>query len=130
MIFNPNKAIYLQIAEHVCEQIVLEKWPSEVKIPSVRDLAIQLEVNPNTVMRTYDLLQQKGIINNKRGIGFFVAAEAIKQVKRYRKALFMQDELPQLFRNVYLLDIDFDELKTLYKEFVDLNFNPKCDEKK
>jgi len=123
MEFNNNKAIYLQIAEYVCEQILLGKWKTEDKIPSVREMAVELEVNPNTVMRTYELLQNKNILNNKRGIGFFLADDTIDQVKQYRKTSFVEDELPNLFRNLYLLEIDFDELKSRYQTFVSQNFN-------
>ena len=124
MEFRDNKAIYLQIAEYVCEHILLGKWKTEDKVPSVRELAVELEVNPNTVMRTYELLQNKNIITNKRGIGFFVADDAITQVKAYRKTQFMDDELPVVFRNVYLLNIKFDELEARYNTFVKENFNP------
>jgi len=123
MDFNNNKAIYLQIAEYVCEHILLGKWKSNEKVPSVRELAVEMEVNPNTVMRTYDLLQKQNIINNKRGIGFFLAEDAISNVNLYRKTTFIQDELPQLFRNMYLLEIDFEELKSRYQTFVSQNFN-------
>jgi DNA-binding transcriptional regulator YhcF (GntR family) len=123
MEFNNNKAIYLQIAEYVCEQILLGKWKTEEKIPSVREMAVELEVNPNTVMRTYELLQGKNILNNKRGIGFFLADDTIDQVKQYRKTSFIEDELPNLFRNLYLLEVDFDELKSRYQTFVSQNFN-------
>ncbi len=122
MEFRDNKAIYLQIAEYVCEHILLEKWKVEDKVPSVRELAVELEVNPNTVMRTYDLLQNINIITNKRGVGFFVATEALANVKSYRKTQFMDDELPVVFRNVYLLNIGFDELESRYNNFVKENF--------
>src|SRR5690606_39542667 len=82
MNFSGNKAIYLQIAEHAFEQILLGRWSADEKIPSVRELAVQLEVNPNTVMRTYDFLQQMEVIYNKRGIGFFVADDALKQDRK------------------------------------------------
>lgn len=130
MDFSSNRAIYLQIAEYVCEQIMLEHWKIEEKIPSVRDLAVQLEVNPNTLMRAYDLLQQKSIIFNKRGIGFFVVPDALVQVRLYKKTLFVEEELPQVFRNIYLLDISLDELKERYNAFVDENFKNKPNENK
>ncbi|HEV7378757.1 MAG TPA: GntR family transcriptional regulator, partial [Dyadobacter sp.] len=56
MEFKDKQSIYLQIADYICEQILLAKWPPGERIPSVRDLASTLEVNPNTVMRTYDFL--------------------------------------------------------------------------
>ncbi|MEM9675942.1 MAG: GntR family transcriptional regulator, partial [Bacteroidota bacterium] len=62
MKFNDQQAIYLQIADYICEQILLEKWSVEERIPSVRDLAAMMEVNPNTVVRSYDFLQQRDII--------------------------------------------------------------------
>lgn len=123
MEFRDNKAIYLQIAEYVCEHILLGKWKADEKVPSVRELAVEMEVNPNTVMRTYELLQNKNIIKNKRGIGFFVDEAATEHVKNYRKQQFMADELPVVFRNIYLLNIGFDELESRYKTFVKENFN-------
>ncbi|CAH0173836.1 HTH-type transcriptional repressor YtrA [Pedobacter sp. Bi27] len=123
MEFRDNKAIYLQIAEYVCEHILLGKWKAEEKVPSVRELAVELEVNPNTVMRTYELLQNKNIINNKRGIGFFVDEAAIDNVRNYRKHQFIIADLPVVFRNIYLLNIGFDELENQYKTFVKENFN-------
>ncbi|MGA9648478.1 MULTISPECIES: GntR family transcriptional regulator [Pedobacter] len=123
MEFRDNKAIYLQIADYVCEHILLEKWKADEKVPSVRELAVEMEVNPNTVMRTYEFLQNKNIINNKRGIGFFIADDAIENVKSYRKIQFIDEELPVVFRNIYLLNIGFDELETNYKTFVKENFN-------
>ena len=125
MEFRDNKAIYLQIGDYVCEHILLGKWKDEEKIPSVRELAVSLEVNPNTVMRTYELLQNKNILSNKRGIGFFIAEDAIQQIKLYRKVQFMDQELPMFFRNLYLLDIGFEELETRYEKFVKETFtNP------
>jgi len=123
MEFRDNKAIYLQIAEYVCEHILLGKWKADEKVPSVRELAVEMEVNPNTVMRTYELLQNKNIINNKRGIGFFVEEAAIDNVRNYRKQQFIIDDLPVVFRNIYLLNIGFDELENQYKTFVKENFN-------
>lgn len=122
MEFNETQAIYLQIADYMCEQVLLEKWKQEDRIPSVRDLAVQLEVNPNTVMRTYEYLQQYEIIYNKRGIGYFVAAGALKKIKQMKKERFMVNELPQFFRNIYLLDLELDELKTHYEKFKKSNF--------
>lgn len=122
MEFKESQAIYLQIADHVCEQILLDKWKTEDRIPSVRELAVQLEVNPNTVMRTCEYLQQYEIIYNKRGIGYFVAPNAAKKIKLLKKERFLANELPQFFRNIYLLDIELDELKTHYEKFKKSHF--------
>ena len=118
MEFKDKQSIYLQIADYVCEQLLLGKWPASERIPSVRDLAVTLEVNPNTVMRTYDFLQGKNILFNKRGIGYFAAEEATARILEYRKERFLESELPEFFRTLYLLNISIEELEQRYKSFV------------
>ena len=117
MQFRETQAIYLQIADFVCEKILLKEWPPGERIPSVRELAVQLEVNPNTIMKTYEFLQQEKIIFNQRGIGFFAADDAISQATRYRRDWFVEKDLPQVFRSLFLLGMDPEELKPLYQQF-------------
>jgi GntR family transcriptional regulator len=122
MDFRQNQPIYIQIAEYVCEQILLKKWKLGDKILSIRDIAIELEVNPNTVQRSYDLLQQRGIIVNKRGVGYFTDEEAMEKIIAFRKEQFIEHELPVFFRSVYLLKIDIKDLKSQFDQFVKDNF--------
>lgn len=123
MQFRDSIAIYLQIADYICERILLREWKPEARIPAVRELAMQLEVNPNTVMRTYEFLQGQQIIHNQRGIGYFVSTDAIKNAMQYRKTEFMDKELPALFRTLYLLGMDTDELKPRFEKFKKQNFS-------
>ncbi|MPR33137.1 GntR family transcriptional regulator [Salmonirosea aquatica] len=118
MEFKDKQSIYLQIADYVCEQIVLGQWPPGERIPSVRDLASTLEVNPNTVMRTYDFLQGKDIIFNQRGIGYSAAENAQKLILTFRRERFLETELPVFFKTMYLLDISLEDLQTRYQKFV------------
>jgi GntR family transcriptional regulator len=122
MDFREKQAIYLQIADYVCEKILLGQWPPGERIPSVRDLGIELEVNPNTVVRTYDFLQQKSIIFNKRGIGYFAADDANNRITAYRREQFLETELPVFFRTMYLLNIDLKEIEQRYDDFVKAEF--------
>lgn len=119
MEFKDKQAIYLQIADYICEQILLGKWPPSERIPSVRDLAAMMEVNPNTVMRTYEFLQNKEIIFNKRGIGYSADDKANEKILAYRKERFLSNELPEVFKNLYLLDIGIAELHSLYQKFIE-----------
>ena len=123
MQFRDTASIYLQIADYICEKILLRQWAVDERIPSVRELAMQLEVNPNTVMRTYEFLQQQNIIYNQRGIGYFVGVDAIKNATQYRKTEFMENELPALFRNMFLLGMDVEELKPRFEKFKKQNFS-------
>ena len=122
MDFKENPAIYIQIAEYVCEQILLKKWKLGDKIISIRDLAVNMEVNPNTVQRAYDFLQQRDIITNKRGIGYFIEEDAMERILNFRREQFMENELPVFMRNIYLLNIDFKEIKSSFDQFVKDNF--------
>jgi GntR family transcriptional regulator len=117
MQFRESQAIYLQIADFVCEKILLKEWPPGGRILSVRELAVQLEVNPNTVMRTYEFLQQRSIIYNQRGIGFFAAEDALRQATQYRKEVFIEKDLPQVFRSLFLLGIDPEELRLPFEKY-------------
>ncbi|MDQ2795476.1 MAG: GntR family transcriptional regulator [Bacteroidota bacterium] len=117
MEFKDNEAIYLQIAGYVSELILRGKWPPDSKIPSVRELAGDLQVNPNTVMRTYELLQGQEVLYNKRGIGFFVAPAAVAQVQAARRERFLSQELPEVFGTMLLLGIGLPEVQRRYEEF-------------
>ena len=125
MEFRDNEAIYLQIAAYVSKNILLGKWPAEQKIPSVRDLAIELQVNLNTVMRSYEFLENLGVIYNKRGLGSFVAPDGYDKVKAYRKERFIQQDLPVFFTNIYLLGISQDEIAQWYEQFKVNNYELK-----
>ncbi|MBU0712945.1 GntR family transcriptional regulator [bacterium] len=114
MEFEKEQAIYLQIADLICENILSGEWTEEERIPSVRELAVATEVNPNTAMRSYAWLQEKGIIQNRRGIGYFVSGGAVEKTRTLKKEEFINNQLPQLFKTMDLLNIRFDELKTLY----------------
>ena len=118
MEFKDNEAIYLQIAAFVCDNILTGKWIAGQKILSVRDLAVELEVNPNTVMRSYEFLQSLEIVYNKRGLGLFVADDGFEKVKAYRKQNFVDQNLPELFKNMYLLGISMNEIEQQYQDFV------------
>jgi len=129
MHFHSNKAIYIQIADLICEKILSEIFKEEERIPSVRELAIDLEVNPNTVMRTYEYLQDLDIISNKRGVGFFVNTDSIERVTTYLRKEFMEQELPNLFKNMKILAINISEIDKLYQQYLQNNINNSNEKK-
>lgn len=116
MDFKNDKPIYIQIAEYVYERILQNEWKEATKILSVRDLGAELEVNPNTVMRAYEKLQQDQIIYNKRGIGFFIVVDAIEKIKDQRKDSFKKNELKQVLHTAKLLGITENEILTLFNQ--------------
>lgn len=118
MEFGNDKAIYLQITDHLCENILLGKWKAGDRIPSVREIAVSIEVNPNTVMRTFTYLQDKGIIFNKRGIGYFVSEDGFEKTTALRKEDFVNQELPGFFKAMQLLNLTMDDITTYHQQFL------------
>ena len=117
MEFHSQQAIFLQIADLLTDGILEKKWQTDERIPSVREMATSIEVNPNTVMRAYTYLQDQGIIANKRGIGFFVTIDSISRIIDLKRTEFFTQEVPRISKNLKLLNISLNELAQLLNEF-------------
>ena len=118
MNFKDNKAIYLQIADRIGDQILSGALTPDGKVPSVRELAAEIEVNANTVARTYDHLQQNGVIYTKRGLGYFVGPDAKERVVSLRREQLMQGEMDYFLGQLKAVGITPAELKQLYSDFL------------
>jgi DNA-binding transcriptional regulator YhcF (GntR family) len=105
MIFTNDKPIYIQMADRLCDEILSGVYQDDDRIPSVREYAVLLEVNTNTAVKAYEQLAREEIIYNKRGLGYFVTRGAKKQILKARKTEFMKERLPELFRQMRLLEI-------------------------
>ena len=113
MDFKSTKGIYLQIVDNLCLQILEGQLQSGDRVASVRDLAAEFEVNHNTVMRAYNNLQESGIFDNKRGIGFFVSDKALDLIQANEKANFFSHDLPDFLLKVKLLQLNSTDLTEL-----------------
>ena len=118
MKFKESKSMYLQIADRICDEILQGQYKEEERIPSVREYAATVEVNANTVVRSFDYLQGQDIIYNKRGLGYFVAQEGRERILGLRKEVFLKEELPEFFRQLKTLDISMKDVEKLYKEYL------------
>lgn len=118
MIFNDNKAIYLQIADKIKDEIMSRKYVAEQRVPSVREYAAEVEVNANTVMRAFELLDREGIIYNRRGIGFFVSSFAIEKIMNKRKEIFFKEEFPYFLTRLKSFGISPEELAENYQSYL------------
>jgi DNA-binding transcriptional regulator YhcF (GntR family) len=104
------------MADRLCDEILAGKYKDDDRIPSVREYSVLLEVNTNTAVKAYDELARANIIYNKRGLGYFVTPGAKKQILKERKQEFMKQRLPELFRQMQLLDITIDDVANAYKD--------------
>lgn len=119
MDFNENRPIYLQIADSIMDGVLSGEYPAESRLPSVREYAARLEVNANTVMRSYDCLQQQMVIFNKRGIGFFVLPEARKRILEMRRNIFFQEEADYFFSRLVSFGLTPSDLAELYSTYLE-----------
>ncbi|MEM8764454.1 MAG: GntR family transcriptional regulator [Bacteroidota bacterium] len=115
MDFDNSKPIYLQIVDFFYEKILEEEWKPNERIPSVREVAMMVEVNPNTAIRAFTHLQELEVIYNKRGIGYFVADNGLEAVLRIKRKAFLEQTLPDVFKQMNLLNISLEALEEAYK---------------
>lgn len=111
MDFKKQKPIYLQIADWLMEQILGGQPAEEDRMQSVRDVAASMGVNPNTVMRSFDYLQQEEIIYNRRGVGYFVSPDAKSRIFALQRKEFLEEELPYIRQRMKTLGISWEELR-------------------
>lgn len=119
MMFSDNKPIYLQITDGIMDSILGGEYDAGARLPSVREYAAKVEVNANTVMRSYDWLQQQMVIFNKRGIGFFVAEDAVDRILEMRRHIFFKEEADYFFGRMASFGMDPSEVARLYADYLD-----------
>lgn len=115
MEFHKNKPIYLQIVDVISQRIVSKEWKEETKIPTVKELAKELEVNHNTLMRSLELLQTERILMSKRGVGLFLTKDSYKNALELMRKSFYDNQVPEFFGTMNTLKITLGELIDLYK---------------
>jgi len=110
MEFKETKGIYLQIVDQVRERIVQGDWSAGERIPSIREMAVEVGVNPNTVARSYQALVDRQLIANQRGRGYFVSEDAVARAVTEMKEEFLREEVPKIVRTMWLLGIGPEEI--------------------
>lgn len=118
MNYNTNQSIFIQIADRICDRVLSSEYLADSRIPSVREMAVEMEVNPNTVMRSFERLQTNDIIYNKRGIGYFISPEAESKIRQMRHNQFIEEVLPAVFKEMQLLSVGFEELTHAYTLYI------------
>jgi DNA-binding transcriptional regulator YhcF (GntR family) len=116
MNWNDHKAIYIQIADQMLEDVLKGKTKAGERALSVRELAAQIQVNPNTVVRSYGLLEQEGVLYNQRGIGYFIAEDAMEKARKLKRREFIEVTLPEVFKTMQLLEISLSDISEFYNQ--------------
>ncbi len=123
MQFQDPKPIYRQIADFILENILSEVLKPGDRVRSVRALAKEIEVNPNTVVRSYNYLNEVGVIENKRGVGYFISSAAASTAKTIKRKEFIENQLPTIYHNMELLGIELTELEELFNDIPEIKYS-------
>lgn len=118
-LFHSSLPIYEQIAELIKKRIIRGEISAGEKLPSVREMALEVNVNPNTVQRTYRELEMMKIVETKRGQGTFVTEnkEIIDTIRNDMKKQVFEQFTEQMFEMGYTKeDIKRDLAAFLEKE--------------
>lgn len=110
MEFYNSRPIYLQIADHIIRQILSHEISAGDRLPSVREIAGDVEVNPNTIVKSYNWLADSGIIKMRRGIGYFVLDDAHGIAVQLLKKELLDVDLPRIMEKASLLNLSVDQL--------------------
>ena len=116
MMYYSDKAIFVKIAERLCDDILSGRYHEGNRVPSVRELAAEYEVNTNTALRSFEILQRENILLQQRGIGMLVAKGAQRKIRTARKKEFLTKEMPEFFRRLELLGLSIDDVTTAWEE--------------
>ncbi len=114
MNFKDGLPIYIQIAERLSDEILAGAYPADGRVPAVREYSALLEVNVNTTAKAFDLLVQRGVLYNRRGLGSFVSPDARRLILETRRREFMERDLPELFRRMRQLGLSPADLQALW----------------
>lgn len=116
MDFYDGLPIYVQIAERLSDEILAGRYAAGERVPGVRDYAALLEVNVNTAVRSYDLLSQRGIIQSRRGQGYFVCPEAVALIGAARRKRFREVVMPDFIRQMRQLGVTIEEVDAAWRQ--------------
>ena len=120
MEFQTNaQPIFMQIYDLLCDRVLRGEIKPDDQLPSVRELAVELEVNPNTVMRTIERLLQQEIIYSKRGKGNFLTDKAYDIILEVRTHRLLEQKLPDLADELKLLHFAPADVEKRLKELMD-----------
>lgn len=118
MEFTTNKPIYRQIIDYSFGRILTRAWLPDERVPSVRELGVELGVNSHTVLKAYEFLQASEVIIPRRGMGFYLASDAEARVNALRREEFFSATLPALAEEMKMLGITPDELLAHLRDII------------
>jgi GntR family transcriptional regulator len=108
--WNDNQPIYRQLRDRVVAMILDEVLKEGDVLPSVRTVAAEYRVNPLTVLKGYQQLADEGLVETRRGLGFFINAGARNLLLESERQKFLSEEWPRVSATIQRLGLRAQEL--------------------
>ena len=115
-VFDERQPIYQQLMEWITNGVLSGELPEETAVPSLRQVSAQWRINPLTVQKSYQELQQRGILQRRRGLGFFVVKGARALLREQARRRFRNKDWPALLGRAELLGFSRDDLRQWLSE--------------
>ncbi|MEQ2009301.1 MAG: GntR family transcriptional regulator [Limisphaerales bacterium] len=118
---NPSSGmpIYRQLFTQLRQRIVSGELAAAAQLPSVRELATELKINPLTVAKVFQMLEAEGLVETRRGLGTFVADGNVTRSQKEKREL-IADAVAQVVAEARHLGMDEGEvIKLVRREFAD-----------
>jgi len=108
--FHASQPIFVQIRQRLIEMILRQRVAEGDALPSVRQIAGDLSVNPLTVTKAFEALVDIGVVEKRRGLGMFVTSGARAQLLAHEREKFLKEDWPRIAAQIKALDLDLEDL--------------------
>jgi len=108
--FHPSQPIFVQIRQRLIEMILRQAVGEGEALPSVRQIAAELSVNPLTVTKAFEALVDIGVVEKRRGLGMFVTEGARQTLLAHEREKFLKDDWPRILAQIRALELDPEKL--------------------
>jgi len=115
-VWDDNQPIYQQLRERTIARILSGELAEGEALPSVRQIAVEMQINPITVSKAYQMLVDDELVEKRRGLGMFVVAGARQRLLASEREHFLHQEWPQLLQRIHNLGIDLQQLQDLLQQ--------------
>ncbi|MGV8831451.1 MAG: GntR family transcriptional regulator [Devosia sp.] len=110
--FHTSQPIFVQIRQRLAEMILRGSVAEGEALPSVRQIAADLSVNPMTVTKAFEALVDIGVVEKRRGLGMFVKPGARAELLSHERETFLKQDWPRIAAQIKALDLDLKDLFT------------------
>lgn len=110
MQWDDNAPIYVQLKDRVLRMMLDGELAAGDALPSVRQSAAEMQVNPITVSKAYQILVDEGLVEKRRGLGMFVTEGATHRLLQSEREHFLAEEWPQIMQRIQRLGLSMDDL--------------------